>query len=56
MRRLLREIRERLWLWWWHLFTGDVDELQTRRRIEEDARRFGGRVQWGAPTSMFDEP
>jgi hypothetical protein len=32
--------------WWWHLWTGDANEESTRRRIEEEARRFGGTVHW----------
>lgn len=31
--------------WWW-LWTGDADEAATRRRIEQDVRRFGGTVRW----------
>ena len=33
--------------WWWRLWTGDTSEDATRRRIEEEARRFGGTVSWG---------
>ena len=54
MRRLLREARERLWLWWWNLWTGDASEHATRRRLEEEVRRFGGDVHWrGDRRSMF---
>lgn len=31
---------------WWYLWTGDDDLTHTRRRIEDTARRFGGRVHW----------
>jgi hypothetical protein len=56
MKQLLREIRDRVWLFWWHLWTGDANEQATRRRLEEEVRRFGGQVQWDAPTSIFTEP
>lgn len=57
MKRLLREIRERAWLWWWWLCTGDASQAATRRRIEEEARRFGGEVRWqGDGRPVFDEP
>jgi hypothetical protein len=31
--------------WWW-LWTGYYSIDDVRRRIESDARRFGGRVHW----------
>lgn len=46
MRHLIREISGRLWLWWWNLWTGDASEEATRRRLEEEARRFGGEIRW----------
>jgi hypothetical protein len=36
----------RLRNWWWWLWTGDHSEAATRRRIEHEARRFGGTVIW----------
>lgn len=56
MKRLTREIQERLWLWWWNLWTGDRSEAETRRRIEEEARRFGGQVAWSDQAPWMREP
>jgi hypothetical protein len=43
---LLEMIRRKSWRIWWHLWTGDHSLYATRRRIEHDARRFGGIVLW----------
>ncbi len=40
--RLLDALRR----FWWLLWTGHPDLHSVRRAIEEDARRFGGRVTW----------
>lgn len=43
---LFSMIRKKSWRIWWHLWTGDQSLYATRRRIEHDARRFGGIVLW----------
>jgi hypothetical protein len=47
----LARLQVRIWLnraraWWWKLWTGDASREATRRRLEFEARRFGGRVEW----------
>ncbi|MCS6946274.1 MAG: hypothetical protein NZM12_01515 [Steroidobacteraceae bacterium] len=32
--------------WWWRLWTGDRDRSATRRRLEHEVNRFGGRITW----------
>jgi len=43
---ILDVIRKKSWRMWWHLWTGDHSIFETRRRIEGEARRFGGIVLW----------
>lgn len=40
-RRLLRIKR-----WWWWVWTGHPSLESVRRQLENDVRRFGGRVTW----------
>jgi hypothetical protein len=42
----LRELLDAFSRFWWLLWTGHPDLQSVRRSIEEDARRFGGRVTW----------
>ena len=32
--------------WWHRVWTGDKDLTETRRRLEHEARRFGGTIIW----------
>ena len=32
--------------WWWLLWTGEPSLAAKRRALEEEARRFNGRVIW----------
>lgn len=43
---ILDMIRKKSWRIWWHLWTGDYSLYETRRRIENEARRFGGIILW----------
>lgn len=41
----------RLSRWWWWLCSGHGSLAAARRKIGEDARRFGGQVTWGDDTA-----
>lgn len=41
-----REFKAKVSKWWWLIWTGDQSLSAKRRRIENDARRFGGKVTW----------
>lgn len=41
-----RDLKHKVVKWWWMLWTGDPSLEGVRRRIENDARRFNGRVTW----------
>jgi|GEM_PF-5946610 len=40
--RLLNALRA----WWWWLWTGHPSRESVRRELEEQVRRFGGKVSW----------
>lgn len=52
--RALRDIAERLWLFWWNLWTGDRNEAATRHRLEVEVRRFGGEIRWSRTLTQGD--
>ncbi len=54
MRVALRKAVQRLCGAWWWLWTGDPSPSATRRRLEEDVRRFGGEVSWRGSSYFSD--
>jgi hypothetical protein len=42
----LRYIEKRISRWWWWLWTGKPSRKEMRRRLQEEARRFGGKIIW----------
>lgn len=42
----MRAAWEAVQRWWWILWTGHPSLAAKRHAIEEDARRFNGRVFW----------
>jgi hypothetical protein len=43
---MLNDLKTRLSVFWWWLWTGYGSLEETRRALEEEVRRFNGRVTW----------
>jgi hypothetical protein len=42
----MRAAWEAIRAWWWRLWTGEPSLAAKRRALEEEVRRFDGRVTW----------
>jgi hypothetical protein len=42
----LRVAARKLSRWWWWLWTGKPSQKAMRKKLQEDARRFGGKIIW----------
>jgi len=43
---MLKNLKANISILWWQLWTGYGSLEETRRALEEEVRRFNGRVTW----------